>query len=195
MSEPVLEPRSHPCWKCHERVGSAVCVGCGAPQPPPASPDPFTVLGLERRYHLDLQAVEDAYKRLTRRLHPDRFAGKAALERRMSLQWTAILNDARRVLRDPIRRARLLATGSPDPKERGGPRLDPEFLQQMFTWREEEEENPGSMLVIAKEQAALVRDELDRLFSAWESGQGDLSLVDDRLARLKYLDGLAGEPH
>ncbi len=182
------------CWKCHERAGVAVCVSCGAPQPPPPSPDPFAVLGLTPRFFLDPTLVDEAYKRLTRKLHPDRFSGKAAVERRMSLQWTAILNDARRVLRDPDRRARWLATGSAEVRERGGPRLDTPFLQQMFTWREEEEEDPGVIAPRAQALAASIRAELDALFRAWEAGQGELSLVEDRLARLKYLDGFAVVP-
>lgn len=108
----------------------------------------------------------------------------------MSLQWTALLNESRRILKDPVRRARFLASGRAEPAENGGPRLDPAFLQQMFFWREEEEESPGSM----REQAQVQRDalwaELEQTFSEWEAGKGDLSIVEDRLARLKYVTGL-----
>ncbi len=181
------------CWTCHEHVSGAVCVGCGAVQPPPPQPDPFALLALPRRYHLDLPAMEAAYRALARQVHPDRFAGRPAVERRMSLQWTAALNEARRILKDDVQRARFLATGSPFPADKGGPRLDSDFLQEMFDWREQEEDRPGSIAALAGVRRAEILAEIDALFTEWEDGRGDLALVDDRLARLKYVAGLAKE--
>lgn len=180
------------CWNCNEPVNGAVCVGCGALQPPPAALDPYALLGLERRYHLAPTVVEDAYRALARKVHPDRFAGRRAVERRMALQWTAALNEARRILKDDDRRARWLATGEAAPSGRG-PALDPEFLQEMFDWREQEEERPGSLREQAQAREAALREELDTIFTAWESGAGDLGAVEDRLSRLKYVTGLLRE--
>jgi len=112
----------------------------------------------------------------------------------MSLQWTALVNGARRVLQDPVRRARWLATGSAEPGEKGAA-LDPEFLQEMFSWRELDEESPGALRAKANARHAEIMQELESLFSAWELGEGDLRSVEDRLARLKYVDGLAGAEH
>lgn len=181
------------CWKCHEAVSAAVCVGCGAIQPPPNPPDVYAILGLPRRYHVDVDAVEAAYRALARQVHPDRFAGKPAVERRMSLQWTAALNEARRVLKDPVRRAYWLATGRPAPRETGGPRLDTAFLAEIFEWRETDEERPGALTDLARGRAAALRAEIDGIFVAWEAGRGDLAQVEDRLARLNYVAGLARE--
>ena len=137
--------------------------------------------------------MEAAYRAMARQVHPDRFAKRPAVERRMSLQWTAALNEARRILKDDVQRARFLATGSPFPREKGGPRLDPAFLQEMFDWREQEEERPGSLAALAGVRQAALLAEIDVLFTEWEDGRGDLALVDDRLARLKYVAGLAKE--
>ena len=49
-----------------------------------------------------------------------------------SLQWTALLNEAKRVLSNANIRARYLATGKVKPKEVGGPRLSGEFLEYIF---------------------------------------------------------------
>jgi curved DNA-binding protein CbpA len=111
----------------------------------------------------------------------------------MSLQWTATLNEARRVLKDPDKRARLLATGRAEPREQGGPRLDPAFLAEIFEWRERDEETPGALTERAREREGELRGELESIFVAWESGEGDLTLVEDRLARLKYVTGLVRE--
>src|SRR5687767_8142004 len=105
------------CWTCNEPVTGPVCVGCGAPQPPPAQLDPYSILGLRKSFFLTEGEVEQAYRALARKLHPDRFAGKAAAWRRSSLQWTAALNEARRILKDDDARAWWLATGQPRPRE------------------------------------------------------------------------------
>jgi molecular chaperone HscB len=181
------------CWTCHEPVSGAVCVGCGAVQPPPPKPDPFAVLGLAPRYHLDAGDVEERYRSLARQVHPDRFVSRPAVERRMALQWTAAANDARRVLKDPVRRAWQLATGRPTPPERGA-RLDPAFLAEMFELREAEEEAPGSAAARAAELRDELEAELDALFTTWERGEGDLAQVEDRLSRLNYVADLAHGP-
>ncbi len=178
------------CFACHEPVHAPVCVGCGALQPPPASPDPFVLLGLPRRYVLDAAALAAAYRALARQIHPDRFVARPAVERRMALHWTAALNEARRVLRDDRTRARYLATGQAAPRERGGPTLDPAFLAEIFEWRERDEGEPGVMSQLAAAARDTLLAEVNSLFSRWEAGQGSLELVDDRLARLTYVEGL-----
>ena len=181
------------CFSCNEAVRGPVCVGCSALQPPPPSLDPFVLLGLVRRFHVENVEVDQAYRAVAKRVHPDKFVGRPAVERRMSLQWTATLNEARRVLKDPDRRARLLATGQAEPKEKGGPTLDPAFLAEIFDWREQDEETPGALTEQARIREKELRAELDAMFVAWEQGQGDLTLVEDRLARLKYVTGLVRE--
>lgn len=180
------------CYSCREPVQGPVCVGCGALQPPPAALDPYALLGLPRRFHVEHPAVEEKYRALARQVHPDRFAKRPAVERRMALQWTAAANEARRILKDDTRRAWWLATGSPAPREKGV-KLPPEFLQEMFDWREEEEERPGSMRAHAVARDAELRAELDAMFTAWEEGRGGLELVEERLSRLKYVSGMLEE--
>jgi molecular chaperone HscB len=176
------------CWRCHERVEGPVCVGCGVVQPPPAKVDPFALLGVPRRYHLDRAATKERYLALQRATHPDRHAARPAVERRMALQWTAALNEARRILEDDRQRARWLATGRALPSERGGPKLDGSFLAEMFEWSEAEDAAPGSVRSEAEARAAALVAELDATFSAWESGAGTLDAVEERLARLNYVE-------
>lgn len=148
------------------------------------------MLGLERRFHLDPKDVDAAWRDRNRKVHPDRFAGKSAVERRMSLQWTATLNEARRVLRDPPSRARYLATGRTRPAEEGGPALDPDFLEEMFDLRMEADADPAGVLPRAESWRDSIRADLDGVFSAWEAGSGGLGRVEELLARLKYLENL-----
>lgn len=181
------------CWRCHEAVGGAVCVGCGALQPPPAQPDLFAVLGLERSWRVERKELDRAWRAMSRQTHPDRFAAQGALQKRMALQWTATLNEARRVLRDPISRAWYLSTGALRPPEKGGAVLDQDFLEQIFELQMEGQMGED---IAPRAQALLdgVNEELDTLFTAWEADQGSLEAVPAVLARHKTLHNIL-HPH
>jgi riboflavin synthase len=70
--------------------------------------DPFAALGAPRRYDLDLTVLEKTHRELSRALHPDKFTQTGASERRAALEKAANVNEAWRILRDPIRRAEAL---------------------------------------------------------------------------------------
>lgn len=181
------------CWRCKEAVAGAVCAGCTAVQPPPADADLFAVLGLERAWHVDRDVLEAAWRDRSRRVHPDRFARASAVERRMSLQWTALLNDARRTLRDPTSRAWYLATGQARPPEVGGPPMPADFLEQVFDWRMAADDEPTRVREEAWAERALAEAHLESTFTTWEQGRGDLGAVAGVLARIRYLDSLLRE--
>jgi molecular chaperone HscB len=85
-----------------------LCASCKAILPPDAGTDRFAVLGLPRRFEVDLGAAESAYKELSRQLHPDRFAKADPRARKAALARTVQLNDAWRTVKDPLRRAEYL---------------------------------------------------------------------------------------
>jgi molecular chaperone HscB len=97
------------CWSCS--VGpidsTLFCPHCSKIQPPPGG-DFFQVLGLERKFQIDLPALEQEFHRLSRKVHPDRFARAGENERQWSLADTALLNDAYRTLKDPLSRTEYL---------------------------------------------------------------------------------------
>jgi molecular chaperone HscB len=97
------------CWSCsvaHDEL-ELFCAHCGKIQPPSGG-DYFSVFGLVPRLDLDLGMLEHEFHKLSRKLHPDRFGRASANEKEWSLAGTALLNDAYRTLRDPIRRTQYL---------------------------------------------------------------------------------------
>jgi molecular chaperone HscB len=99
--------------------------------------DPFALLGLERTFTQDLRAVEKTHRELSRALHPDRYMSSGASERRDALTKAVEVNEAWRVVRDPIRRAEALFTlagvAVGDPHE---PKPAPALLMDMMEQRE-----------------------------------------------------------
>ena len=178
------------CWKCKESIQSPVCVGCGAIQPPPANPDFFAIFGLPRSFFI--ADVAKKYRSLSRMLHPDRFVKKSAVERRMSLLWTASVNEAKRCLEDPILRARYLATGSSRVQEDRRLTLSPEFLEHIFDLQMAAMESPEIVQQQAQQEYEQEFAKLEAIFRSWEKDQDALHLqkVEIVLARLKYLNNL-----
>jgi molecular chaperone HscB len=102
--------------------------------------DPFATLGIARSFDVDLAAVEKVHRELSRALHPDRYIGASPSERRASLAKAVEVNEAWRVVRDPLRRAdALLALSGVGAAAGEGPdsaKADPEFLMDMLEQRE-----------------------------------------------------------
>ncbi|MCA3015681.1 MAG: Fe-S protein assembly co-chaperone HscB [Myxococcaceae bacterium] len=65
----------------------------------------FEVFGLAPVLELDVKALEQRHRALSLELHPDRLVAADAKARLSALEKTAALNDAFKVLKDPVRRA------------------------------------------------------------------------------------------
>jgi molecular chaperone HscB len=68
----------------------------------------FEVFSLPAKLTLDTAALEKQFYTLSRKLHPDRFAGKPLAEQEAALAQSSKLNDAYRTLKDPIQRTQYL---------------------------------------------------------------------------------------
>lgn len=68
----------------------------------------FEVFSLPPKLTIDTSALEKQFYTLSRKLHPDRFAGKPLAEQEAALAQSSHLNDAYRTLKDPIQRTQYL---------------------------------------------------------------------------------------
>ena len=177
------------CWSCAKEVAAAdpVCPACGKVQPPPPAgtgTDRFAVLGFAPSFD-EPAGLDDRFRALSRKLHPDRFARASAQERRYSLEQTTRLNEAYKTLKEPVRRAEhLLALRG----VKGEPKMSPEFLEQTMEDRERllEAKASGEPL---ETLAAGVREKRDRTLGevrALVEAGGDLSRASELLARMRY---------
>jgi molecular chaperone HscB len=97
----------------------------------------FELFGVAPRYRIDKDALEERYRALQHRVHPDRYASASDQERRVAMQQAAQINEAYRVLRDPIARARyLLEQRGHKFQDQQHTHQDPEFLMEQIELRE-----------------------------------------------------------
>lgn len=98
---------------------------------------PFELLGVPVLFALDEQELEKRHRDLSRALHPDRYAGRPSSERREALSRAISVNEAFRMLRDPITRAEaLLEQLGRAVSESGQPKPEPALLMQVMEQRE-----------------------------------------------------------
>src|SRR5262250_2479176 len=100
--------------------------------------DYFDVFGLPRILGLDLAALEKTFHELSRKYHPDYFSTASAAEKTKAVRMTALLNDAYRTLRHPVRRVEYLLSlygFKPD-----GSKVPQALLMEVFEINEQLEE-------------------------------------------------------
>ncbi|ANN67621.1 Fe-S protein assembly co-chaperone HscB [Bordetella bronchialis] len=99
--------------------------------------DHFSLFGLPARFDIDAAQLEQAWRAVAARVHPDRYATASPAERRVAMQWSARANEAYRQLRDPLLRARYLCEqAGVDLQTESNTSMDTDFLMQQMTWRE-----------------------------------------------------------
>ncbi len=157
--------------------------------------DPFDTLGIAPTFDVDLAAVEKRYRDLSRVLHPDRHVASSPAQRRMSLGKAVEVNEAWRLLRDPIRRAEaLLKRHGVEIKEGSEPKADPEFLMEMMEHREALSEarakrDKEAVLRLAQRIRAREKAALERLSSAFAPGSSESEAIESIvpvLGELRY---------
>ena len=121
--------------------------------------DHFSLFGLPRKLWIEMSALEKKFLELSWKLHPDKFVNASADEQELSLKGSSELNDAYRVLRDPMGRVEYLL-------ELEGMRREGEHKQQA----------PPELL----EEVFELNESLDELRDAKASG-GDLASLKSRL--------------
>jgi len=208
------------CWSCSvaHNESTLFCPHCSKIQPPSGG-SYFSVFGLVPRLDLDLGMLEHEFHKLSRKLHPDRFARASENEKEWSLADTALLNDAYRTLRDPIRRTEYLLKlhGAEIGEEHSGKdRRDPsrvpaDLLEEVFDLNMQLEEmrankkmgedDPGlkQSLQEAKKKFDGLLDDVDRALRAqwktWDEGdatsrEGAQKAMVALLDRRRYLNNL-----
>jgi molecular chaperone HscB len=159
--------------------------------------DPFTTLGMTASFDVDLKAVERTHRDLSRALHPDKYVGAPPSERRAALERAVAVNEAWRVVRDPIRRAEaLLGLRGVETGEQDEPRPSPEFLMEMMEQREAlSDARRGRDLAAVKAVAAAIESRSHAAFAELSAGfaRGEAAELRGKLGELRFYRRLLDE--
>ncbi|MHB1722435.1 MAG: Fe-S protein assembly co-chaperone HscB [Acidiferrobacter sp.] len=136
--------------------------------------------------------VARRHRELIATCHPDRYAQASSQERRIAVETSATLNDALKVLCDPLQRARyLLQIRGVQTNEETDVVMDPAFLAEQLAWRERFEEDRADaarVQALVDEHAQLTMQKQEELRRCLRSGHADTDQQARRLVReLQFL--------
>jgi len=175
------------CWSCSigHNDSTLFCPHCSKIQPPPGG-DFFSVFGLEPRLNLDLPVLETEFHRLSRKVHPDRFARAGENEREWSLADTALLNDAYRTLKDPIHRTEYLL-------KLEGAEVGEEHAGKEPGNARKGQKDPSRVPADLLEEVFELNMQLEEMRMARKMGESDPALQADLEHAKKKFEGLLGD--
>jgi molecular chaperone HscB len=153
----------------------------------------FEIFGLPASVDLDVKALEQSLRTKLLEVHPDRLATADAATRRKAADLSASLNEAVKVLRDPVRRAfyvlKLKGVDLESEQAAAKLALPVEFLEEIMERREALEAVKGSRdLSRAQAMEAEVRTAqsqvLERGLAALRAD--DVAAASSALGRVRY---------
>src|ERR1700745_677604 len=147
-----------------------------APSATPTS-DYFAVFDLPRKLYIEMSLLEQRFLQRSWKRHPDNCVNAPETERELSLKRSSELNDAYRVLRDPVGRVEYLLEIEGERKEgEKKQQAPPELLEEVFELNESLDE-----LREAKRSGGDLAELKSKLQSAENAFQGKLQEVDAQL--------------
>jgi len=139
--------------------------------------DHFSLFSLPRKLWIEMSTLEKKFLELSWKLHPDKFVNASPEEQETSLKRSSELNDAYRVLRDPVARVEYLLEIEGMRKEgEHKQQAPPELLEEVFELNESLDE-----LREAKTSGSDLASLKSRLESEERSFQEKLREVDAQL--------------
>lgn len=157
--------------------------------------NPFALFNLPVAFQVDSALLNERYLALQKSLHPDNFSAASAQEQRLAIQKSAEINDALRILKDPITRADSIIainTGKTEnPEEKSNNDID--FLIQQMEWREtleniENRKDTDELTAFAQEINQIRYAILSELSTALTEQQWDIArAITDKLRFIKKL--------
>lgn len=161
----------------------------------------FEIFDLPTSYDIDLTELSTRYRKLQTAVHPDKFANASDLERRISMQQSALINEAYQTLKSPLLRARyMLQLKGVDLTNESSVNMDSEFLMQQMRLREaleqvrDAQDPEAKLLVIAKEIEQAIAEQItvvSRLFK--EDNADQLAKIADYVRRMQFMVKLQQE--
>src|ERR1700738_4756215 len=148
-----------------------------APSTAPERLDHFALFDLPRKLWIEMSGLERKFLQLSWKLHPDNFVTDSPEVQERSLKRSSEVNDAYRVLRDPVARVEYLLEIEGARKEgEHKQQAPPELLEEVFELNESLDE-----LREAKASGGDLASLKSRLESAGKNFQGKLTEVDAKL--------------
>lgn len=178
------------------------CQACHALQEPEREPTPHELFGLAPGLAVCPRSLERKLMQLSRSLHPDFFGTAAPEVRELAERNIARLNDAYRLLSDPVAHADWWIRHLGGPSEQDERQMPQAFLMEVLEWNEAidaadaaDEEGGDDRTEALRELESQLSAERERLlgqlardFETLPDAPPDLTAARQQLNAVRYLD-------
>ncbi|PPD02847.1 MAG: Fe-S protein assembly co-chaperone HscB [Methylobacter sp.] len=161
--------------------------------------DYFEIFSLKPKFHLDMGLLDANFRDVQSRVHPDKAAHLGDAERRLSMQWATLVNEAYQTLKKPVERASYLLriNGVETHSDGHAASLSQEFLIEQMEWREELQKTiqTGNINELGKLERGVrekLSSHLDLLGNLLDNEQG-YSVAANLVKQIRFLDRLLEE--
>jgi len=163
------------------------------------NPDYFEIFALVPKFHIDMGSLDTNFRDFQRQVHPDKTAHLSDAERRLSMQWATLANEAYQTLKKPIDRASYLLriNGIETHSEGHVVGLSEDFLMEQMEWREALQETIDNVDIeeldkLERRVKTKLTGQLDRLGNLLDSEQS-FDAAADLVKQTRFLDRLLAE--
>ena len=154
----------------------------------------FEIFSLPVGWNIERAAVDARYRQLQQEFHPDRYAAKGDVDKRLAVQTAALINDAYQTLISPLKRAQyLMQLDGIDADQESHITSDGAFLMSQIELREEladigqDGPSPAALEALASLEQRIcatyagLQDEFSAHYSA-----GDQAAAFDTVAKMQF---------
>lgn len=163
----------------------------------------FELFGLPVSFEIDLQDLSERYRHLQAAVHPDRYVNASDRERRLSVEKSALINDAFQILKLPQRRARyMLELQSVSFNDEQDTALDSRFLMEQIELREalaelKNSDDPvvklNAIMADIKTRTSVIIKELSELLKNTLLDEQQKEAAKSRVQKMQFLNKLQQE--
>jgi len=152
----------------------------------------FELFGIAPAFAIDLERLEQSYRDIQSKVHPDRFAHAGDAERLASMQMTTRVNEAYRALRSPVHRASyLLGLNGVDVGLETNTAMPREFLVEQMELRERLEQAPDAdALGLLEQELFGLKEGLQAQIAECIDARHDYHGAADLVRKLMFLEKL-----
>ena len=156
------------------------------------SKDPFDLLGIKAEFEVDAKTIDERQRALSAELHPDKNSAQGSASRRAALGLSIEVNEAARLLKNPVSRAEaLLRRGGQELGEQSWPAAPPQLLMRIMELREalsaaRQSEDEDAVEALIEKVRVEERQTLDELKLALAAEPQDAEAAMPCVVRLKY---------
>ncbi|CAD6221209.1 GSCOCG00005090001-RA-CDS [Cotesia congregata] len=180
------------CWQCNFPFKSEIfCKKCETVLKPPEEFDYFEILGIERKFDLDMTDVRQKYKQLQNKLHPDKLLNKPKKDQQYLKDMSGLISNAYYTLLNPLHRGiYLLELNNLSVPEETVP-IEPEFIMEIME-RNEVIDDAGTdkdkIIKIMKENREILAILTNQLSEAFKTN--DIEKARYFLVKMKYFTSI-----